>query len=138
SSASRPGPPRRRTPTPTSWSRPHSREHGGNPPSRSPPKNAGFPRRGGPVPARTSDPGFIPEDVMQGDESNGPMVVEEGQALEALEPRARRWSRAEIEEVDVLVIGGGQGGVAVGDHPARGGGGGGPQPAATRRLGSSS
>jgi putative flavoprotein involved in K+ transport len=47
------------------------------------------------------------------------MVVEEGQALEALEPRARSWSRAEVEEVDVLVIGGGQAGLSVGYHLAR-------------------
>jgi putative flavoprotein involved in K+ transport len=49
------------------------------------------------------------------------LVVEEGQALEALEPRARSRSRAETEEVDVLVIGGGQAGLSVGYHLARNG-----------------
>ncbi len=53
---------------------------------------------------------------MRNDES---VVVEEGQALEALEPRARSRSRAETEEVDVLVIGGGQAGLSVGYHLAR-------------------
>jgi len=46
------------------------------------------------------------------------VVVEEGQALEALEPRARSRSRAETE-VDVVVIGGGQAGLSVGYHLAR-------------------
>jgi putative flavoprotein involved in K+ transport len=59
---------------------------------------------------------------MQNEESVGRMsalVVDEGQALEALEPRARTRSRAETEEVDVLVIGGGQAGLSVGHHLAR-------------------
>jgi putative flavoprotein involved in K+ transport len=46
------------------------------------------------------------------------VVVEEGQALEALEPRARSRSRVETE-VDVVVIGGGQAGLSVGYHLAR-------------------
>jgi putative flavoprotein involved in K+ transport len=46
------------------------------------------------------------------------VVVEEGQALEALEPRPRSRARAETE-VDVLVIGGGQAGLSVGYHLAR-------------------
>ena len=53
---------------------------------------------------------------MRNDDS---VVVEEGQALEALEPRARSSSRAEIEEVDVVVVGGGQAGLSVGYHLAR-------------------
>jgi len=53
---------------------------------------------------------------MRSDES---VVVEEGQALEALEPRGRSRSRAGTEEVDVLVIGGGQAGLSVGYHLAR-------------------
>ena len=53
---------------------------------------------------------------MQNEDS---VVVEEGQALEALEPRAMSRSRAETEEVDVLVIGGGQAGLSVGHHLAR-------------------
>jgi len=47
------------------------------------------------------------------------LVVEEGQALEALEPRAKSRSRAGVEEVDVLVIGGGQAGLSVGYHLVR-------------------
>ena len=50
---------------------------------------------------------------------NDDLVVEEGQALEALEPRARRRSRVETEELDVLVIGGGQAGLSVGYHLAQ-------------------
>ena len=53
---------------------------------------------------------------MRNDDS---VVVEEGQALGALEPRARSSSRAEIEEVDVVVVGGGQAGLSVGYHLAR-------------------
>jgi len=53
---------------------------------------------------------------MRSDES---VVVEEGQALEALEPRGRSRFRAGTEEVDVLVIGGGQAGLSVGYHLAR-------------------
>jgi len=53
---------------------------------------------------------------MQNDES---VVVEEGQALEALEPRARSHARAGAEEVEVLVIGGGQAGLSVGYHLSR-------------------
>lgn len=45
------------------------------------------------------------------------VVVEEGQAIEALEPRARSRARAETE-VDVAVIGGGQAGLSVGYHLA--------------------
>jgi ribulose 1,5-bisphosphate synthetase/thiazole synthase len=56
------------------------------------------------------------------------VVVEEGQALEALEPRGRSRSRAGTEEVDVLVIGGGQAGLSVGYHLARCGGGETPHP----------
>ena len=52
-------------------------------------------------------------------EQVSPLVVEEGQALEALEPRARPRTRAETEEVDVLVIGAGQAGLSVGYHLAR-------------------
>jgi putative flavoprotein involved in K+ transport len=46
------------------------------------------------------------------------VVVEEGQAIEALEPRAKSRARAETE-VDVAVIGGGQAGLSVGYHLAR-------------------
>ncbi len=53
---------------------------------------------------------------MRNDES---VVVEEGQALEALEPRPRSRSRVGAEEVDALVIGGGQAGLSVGYHLAR-------------------
>ena len=59
---------------------------------------------------------------MRNEESVGrmsPLVVEEGQALEALESRARGRSQAEVEEVDVLVIGAGQAGLSVGYHLAR-------------------
>jgi len=47
------------------------------------------------------------------------LVVEEGQALEALEPRARSSSRAQTKHVDVLIIGGGQAGLSVGYHLAQ-------------------
>lgn len=52
-------------------------------------------------------------------ESVGPVVVDEGQALHALEPRARSRGRAEVEETDVLVVGAGQAGLSVGYHLAR-------------------
>jgi hypothetical protein len=44
-----------------------------------------------------------------------PVVVDEGQALETLEPRPRNRFRLETE-VDVLVIGAGQAGLSVGYH----------------------
>ncbi|HET9157044.1 MAG TPA: NAD(P)/FAD-dependent oxidoreductase, partial [Myxococcaceae bacterium] len=47
------------------------------------------------------------------------LVVEEGQALQSLEPRAGSRFRAEKEHLDVLVIGGGQAGLSVGYHLAR-------------------
>lgn len=56
---------------------------------------------------------------MRNEDSMGALVVEEGQALEALERRGRSAARAETEEVDVLVIGGGQAGLSVGYHLAR-------------------
>lgn len=58
---------------------------------------------------------------MRNEESIGqvsPLVVEEGQALEALEPRARRRAVAEAEALEVLVIGAGQAGLSVGYHLA--------------------
>ena len=51
---------------------------------------------------------------VRNESSVGSLVVEEGQALESLEPRAVSRSRAETEHVDVLVIGGGQAGLSVG------------------------
>jgi putative flavoprotein involved in K+ transport len=48
-----------------------------------------------------------------------PLVVEEGQALDVLEPRARSRARGGAEEVEVLVIGAGQAGLSVGYHLAR-------------------
>ena len=53
--------------------------------------------------------------------NDGSVVVDEGQALEALESRAKGGSRAETEEVDVLVIGAGQAGLSVGYHLGRSG-----------------
>ena len=50
--------------------------------------------------------------------SEDAVVVEEGQAIEVLEPRARSRGRTETE-VDVVVIGGGQAGLSVGYHLAR-------------------
>ena len=47
------------------------------------------------------------------------MVVDEGQALETLEPRPRSRTRAEVEELEVLVIGAGQAGLSVGYHLQR-------------------
>jgi putative flavoprotein involved in K+ transport len=58
---------------------------------------------------------------MRNEESVGGMsslVVEEGQALETLEPRPRSRFRVEME-VDVLVIGAGQAGLSVGYHLLR-------------------
>ncbi len=46
-----------------------------------------------------------------------PLVVEEGQALEALGPRPR--NRVPAEELEVVVIGAGQAGLSVGYHLAR-------------------
>src|ERR1700761_1482925 len=58
-----------------------------------------------------------PEELeMRNEES---LVVEEGQALQSLEPRAGRRFRAETEHLDVLIIGGGQAGLSVGYHLAR-------------------
>ncbi len=59
---------------------------------------------------------------MRNEESVGrvpELVVEAGQALEVLEPRAKGRARGEAEEVDVLVIGAGQAGLSVGYHLAR-------------------
>jgi len=59
---------------------------------------------------------------MRNEESVGrasQLVVEAGQALEALEPRPKARVRAEAEEFDVLVIGAGQSGLSVGYHLAR-------------------
>jgi putative flavoprotein involved in K+ transport len=56
--------------------------------------------------------------VMRSEDSAGggsPVVVDEGQALETLEPRPRSRFRLETE-VDVLVIGAGQAGLSVGYH----------------------
>ncbi|HZJ56351.1 MAG TPA: NAD(P)/FAD-dependent oxidoreductase, partial [Myxococcaceae bacterium] len=55
---------------------------------------------------------------MPNEELVGPVVVDEGQALETLEPRPQNRFRVEME-VDVLVIGAGQAGLSVGYHLAR-------------------
>ncbi|MGZ6163794.1 MAG: flavin-containing monooxygenase, partial [Myxococcaceae bacterium] len=59
---------------------------------------------------------------MRNEESVGrvpELVVEAGQALEVLEPRAKGRARGEAEEVEVVVIGAGQAGLSVGYHLAR-------------------